>query len=374
MPSLTFVLPHWVYWSGLLLFPLAAMVIVRHKPTHHQPGEVNLPTAYMFWLMAGFVGIHRFYLRSWWGLIFIPLFIAVLLGNNEIRKSRVVLSNADNQLMIADFDLENAQKAVQEGREGAADKVTAAKAAMEDVKAKQAAADAVHNDWNTFTISFAAVIAALLLIDALLLPRITRRVSERERAARAAHPPKEVHDIREGTAGRGHPADKINTSFTRAVDRLSGFSGEFVCYWSVLAVFAYYYEVIARYVFNSPTNWVHESMFLMFGMQYLISGALALREDSHVRVDVIYLMFSDRTKAIMNVVTSVFFFIFNGALLWSGIVFAMDSVNVWEVSFTEWAIQYWPVKLTIALGALLILLQGAATLVRDVLYLQGREA
>ena len=32
---------------------------------------------------------------------------------------------------------------------------------------------------------------------------------------------------------------------------------------------------MARFVFNSPTNWVHESMFLMFGMQYMLCGAFA---------------------------------------------------------------------------------------------------
>ncbi len=52
----------------------------------------------------------------------------------------------------------------------------------------------------------------------------------------------------------------------------------------------------------------------------------------------------------------------------------MDSVDVWEVSFTEWAIQYWPVKSTMAIGAILILLQGFAKLTKDVLILAGKEA
>ncbi|NIP72315.1 MAG: TRAP transporter small permease subunit, partial [Gammaproteobacteria bacterium] len=103
-------------------------------------------------------------------------------------------------------------------------------------------------------------------------------------------------------------------------------------------------------------------------------GAYALREDAHVRVDVVYLLFPDRAKAITNVITSFFFFLFAGALLWTGITFAKDSTAVWEVSFTEWAIQYWPVKWTIALGALLLLLQGFAILVRDITFLSGRRA
>jgi TRAP-type mannitol/chloroaromatic compound transport system permease small subunit len=141
-----------------------------------------------------------------------------------------------------------------------------------------------------------------------------------------------------------------------------------------MAVFVYYYEVIARFAFNSPTNWVHESMFLMFGMQYMLSGAYAYREDQHVRVDVVYSKFSPRGKAIADIITSVFFFIFIGTMLVTSYRFAADSVNFDEHSFTEWGIQYWPVKLTMPIGAALLLLQGIAKLVKDVLLVMRKGA
>ena len=131
------------------------------------------------------------------------------------------------------------------------------------------------------------------------------------------------------------------------IERFDTAVGEYVSYWAIIAVFAYYYEVIARFVFNSPTNWVHESMFLMFGMQYMLCGAFAYKEDQHVRVDVFYAKLSPRGKAIADIVTSVFFFIFVGTMCRTGARFAMDAVSVGEHSFTEWGIQYWPVKLAI---------------------------
>jgi TRAP-type C4-dicarboxylate transport system permease small subunit len=54
---------------------------------------------------------------------------------------------------------------------------------------------------------------------------------------------------------------------TRTADRISGFTGRYVAYWSLIAPCVYTFEVVARYLFNSPTNWAHESMFRMFGMQ-----------------------------------------------------------------------------------------------------------
>jgi TRAP-type mannitol/chloroaromatic compound transport system permease small subunit len=131
--------------------------------------------------------------------------------------------------------------------------------------------------------------------------------------------------------------------------------------------------VVARFVFNSPTNWVHESMFLMYGMQYMISGAYAYREDQHVRVDVVYVHLSERGKAIADIVSSVFFFIFTATMLWTGWRFAADAVHNMETSFTEWGVQYWPVKLSIPIGAALIILQGVSKLLKDIMLVRRHK-
>ncbi|CAM3542571.1 TRAP transporter large permease subunit [Halomonas lysinitropha] len=162
--------------------------------------------------------------------------------------------------------------------------------------------------------------------------------------------------------------------FTNVVDRISGFSGRYVAYWALIAPFIFTYEVLVRYAFNSPTNWAHESMTLMFGMQYLIAGAYALREGGHVRVDILYQRAKPLNRAALDLVTSIFFFIFTIALLSTGWKFFSQSVSdayffgssyANETSFTEWAIQFYPVKFMLFFGALLLLLQGIGQLLRD---------
>ncbi len=65
-------------------------------------------------------------------------------------------------------------------------------------------------------------------------------------------------------------------------------------------------------------------------------------------------------------------FIFMAAMLErAGLIFAMDAIEVNESTLNEWGIHYWPVKLAIPIGALLLLLQGTAKLMRDVIYLRG---
>ncbi len=100
-----------------------------------------------------------------------------------------------------------------------------------------------------------------------------------------------------------------------------------VHYWAVAAVFVCDYEVIARYAYNSPTNWVHESMYLMFGMQYLITDSYAMLTESHMGVDVLYAPLSPRRKAVVDLFTSIFF-IFAGTLLLTSWIYAMDAIAV----------------------------------------------
>ena len=360
MPEINFVLPHWLYWAGLVIFPLVAMVIFRRaKPS--KPGEtVSLSLGYFLLFTGGFIGVHRLYLKSTWTILYIVLFSAVLVVNVEVRDARDAVSAADNITRLAEIKIGHAEKAVQKGRRNADEKLAKAKQQMEAAKSARQVALANSDDWNTTSNALGVTILLLLIIDAILLPKLVRQrniIEPPQQPDTSFHcPPVEAE----------HDDASEPFWFNKITSHINGLTGEFVAYWSVIAVFVYYYEVIARYVFNSPTNWAHESMFLMFGMQYLIAGGFVLREGGHVRVDVLYNLMSKRWKAIADVFTSIFFFIFTFALLGTGWIFFKDSYDVGEVSFTEWAIQYWPIKFALPLGAALLILQGISQLIKDI--------
>jgi hypothetical protein len=175
------------------------------------------------------------------------------------------------------------------------DDVAAYAQAKKRVETGKAAYDEAHGAYETALKHgrwVAWVLFAMLAVDAVLIPGLVRR----RRAVEAKLPQAAVVEPPPvPAAGTGEdPAMRLHTRFTDAIEWVNVKVGEFVAYWAVIAVFVYYYEVLARYVFNSPTNWVHESMFLMFGMQYLLSGAYAYHDDQHVRVDVVYSKLSTR--------------------------------------------------------------------------------
>ncbi len=372
---MTFVLPHWLYWGGLIVVPLIAMYIVRKQRGTEVDGILSRPIAYMLWLCGGFIGLHRLYVKNMWGLVYIPIFVVLLLFNVQVRQAVDVLSGAKNDVSIAEFDTERAQKAIDKGRDGAQQKMDKAKQTMATAQQNLEEKQANHTKWFRYTSIAAIVIGVFLLIDAFLLPGMVRKCAAREAPdaeALAAAAAKKAEFERLGKAEATIEVE-IKNPFFVWIDKINGYVGEYVSFWSIIAVFVYYYEVLSRYLFNSPTNWAHESMFLMFGMQYMMAAGFTHREHAHVHVDVLYQYFPIRAKAAINVFTSIFFFIFCVVLFWTGWVFAADSIGVWEVSFTEWAIQYWPVKVTLSVGALLLMLDGITKLMKDLIVLFGKR-
>jgi len=301
--------------------------------------------------------------------LYLPLFAGVLFCNGEVKSARQATSSVRQELRSATTELDRAEAQLRRTPSAAAPAARrdAARARQQTAQAHMDAATALHDRWHAAAAVFGAAIAAFLIVDAFLLPGLVRRQAERERREPLRRfepvvPPPDLHQLGTGE----DPTLKVKNAATRWLDLVTDKSGELVAYWTLLSIFVYYYEVVARFVFNSPTNWAHESMFLMFGMQYLIAGAYGYRVDAHVRVDVLYVKLSDRAKAMVDVATSVFFFIFVCTMLATGWIFMSDSIRLGEVSFTEWGIQYWPVKIAIPVGAVLLLLQGVSKLAKDI--------
>jgi len=430
MPGLSFTLPHWLYWVGLIAFPLIAMTLAR-RPKPQQQGYSNA-LGYMILVTGGVIGLHRFYLKSLLGLVYLPIFIFILVANSQEHDARSIQSDLTNALRTAErtierevprieetrADLPDLEAAVAEAEEGSfakrsaekrvdrakdtiakgEERVVEARATIEEIGPQETEATKTREFWHKAAgYSFYAILA-LMLIDAVLLPGMVKRANASVPAVEEKSEAEKALEAAEAEEGPKHDSEYAQNW----IDRLSLFCGEYVSYWAVIAVFVYYFEVISRYVFNSPTNWAHEAMYLMFGMQYLIAGAYAMLTESHVRVDIFYAPLPQKRKAWVDLVTSIFFFIFAGTLLVTSYIFALDAIAVptgnaivsdwargevsfgemlgglniglwtdpairWgEISFNEWEVPLWPMKWVMVMGGLLLVLQGISKISKDI--------
>ncbi|MCW5635772.1 MAG: TRAP transporter small permease subunit [Rubrivivax sp.] len=135
------------------------------------------------------------------------------------------------------------------------------------------------------------------------------------------------------------------------------------------------YEVFVRYVFNDPTSWAFDVSYLMYGAVFYMAGAYTLSRGGHVRADMFYRKWPERTQAAVELVLYVLFF-FPGilALIVAGGEYGYDAMRIREVSVNSPAgVPIWPLKMMIPFGAALIALQGLAEVLRCIVCLrEGR--
>lgn len=157
------------------------------------------------------------------------------------------------------------------------------------------------------------------------------------------------------------------------IDTISEWSGKIVSPLIIFVMAIIMYEIVARYAFNAPTIWAHETSAFVYGAHFILGGGYALRHGEHVNVDVLYGRFPPRMRAITDLVTSILFYLFCGVLLWAGVEMAWRSLRLLETSQTIFSPPVYPIRLMIPLGAFLILLQGSAKFIRDfIMAITGR--
>lgn len=134
-------------------------------------------------------------------------------------------------------------------------------------------------------------------------------------------------------------------------------------------------EVVLRYFFNSPTIYNFELTIMIYALHFMIVAAFALLHGSHVSIDVIYNLFSERKRLILDIVGYVlFFFPFTIMVLYQGTKFAVTSWSQWERSWSVWAPPLYPIKTVLPVTMLLLILQGIAIFIRKLhILLRGEE-
>lgn len=144
----------------------------------------------------------------------------------------------------------------------------------------------------------------------------------------------------------------------RGIDSINDRIGKAVSFLIPLLIAFETYEVLSRYIFGHPTIWISELSAMLFGAFILIGGGYTLYHGAQANMDIVYGLFSKRGKAIMDLITFFFFLAFVGILLWKGWEMAWRSVVSLEHDSTEWGPPLYYFKLTLPLGAFLLLLQG----------------
>lgn len=165
---------------------------------------------------------------------------------------------------------------------------------------------------------------------------------------------------------------KLQTS-AALLDRFAEATGRIIAWLTLCMVLITVSVVIMRYLFQSGSIALQESVSYLHACVFMLGAAYTLKHDGHVRVDILYQRFSARTRAWIDLLgTLLLLFPVCLFILFSSLEYVTASWSIQEGSREAGGLDgVFLLKTTIPVMAVLLLLQGCSIILHKVLLLSG---
>jgi TRAP-type mannitol/chloroaromatic compound transport system permease small subunit len=169
------------------------------------------------------------------------------------------------------------------------------------------------------------------------------------------------------TSGRKPTPHRGYLAVIRTIDRFTEATSYVFVIVIIPLILANVFEVFARYVLRAPTMWALDVTTMSYATLFMLGAALALLKGAHVRTDILWEKFSDRTKGMIDSLALLVFFLPTMAVLFSiSIDDFLYSISIDERSSSgAWTPILWPLRGVIPLTAFMLFLQGISELMKS---------
>ena len=135
-----------------------------------------------------------------------------------------------------------------------------------------------------------------------------------------------------------------------------------VCNWLVLAACVVSAgNAMIRYAFGYSSNAWLELQWYMFALFVMFGASYTFKKNEHVRVEILYLMLSERGQLKLDMIGTLFFLM----------PFFMQAYVVGETSSNAGGLLRWPIKLVVPVGFVFLALQGVSEVIKRIAALKG---
>src|SRR3954468_7485658 len=157
-----------------------------------------------------------------------------------------------------------------------------------------------------------------------------------------------------------------------AIDRLNERIGG-LCNWLVLAAcLVSAANAMIRYAFSYSSNSYLEMQWYMFAILVMFGASCTFKRNEHVRVEILYLMLSERGQIWLDLIGTLCFLIPSCLLLaYLSWPFFYQAYAVGELSSNAGGLVRWPIKLVVPVGFVMLALQGVSEVIKRIAALQN---
>lgn len=156
------------------------------------------------------------------------------------------------------------------------------------------------------------------------------------------------------------------------IDRANEVIGKTMAWLILVAVLVSATNAVIRKVFSVSSNSWLELQWYLFGAAFLLASAYTLKQNEHIRIDIIYGMFSRRTQHWIDLFGHVVFLMpFTLLMLYYFVPYVAQSYANGEVSTNSGGLTIWPAKALLLIGFLLLALQGVSEIIKKIAVIRG---
>ena len=160
-------------------------------------------------------------------------------------------------------------------------------------------------------------------------------------------------------------------ALSRAIDRLNEFIGKWVGWLILASILISAINAVIRKAFNMSSNSWLELQWYLFGAAFLLAAAYTLKQNEHIRIDIIYGLWSRRVQHWIDLLGHVFFLMpFVLLMIYYFVPYFLLSFRTQEVSTNAGGLIIWPAKFLLLLGFFLLGLQGISEIIKKIAVMQ----
>lgn len=158
----------------------------------------------------------------------------------------------------------------------------------------------------------------------------------------------------------------------RGIDRFNEIIGKGVA-WAILAAIVISAgNALVRKIFDTSSNAWLELQWYLFGAGFMLAAAWTLKQNEHIRIDILYGMTSRRVQHWIDLIGHLLFLLpFTALMLYYLVPYVLRSYASGEMSANSGGLIMWPAKALLLAGFVLLALQAVSEIIKKIAVMRG---
>lgn len=161
-------------------------------------------------------------------------------------------------------------------------------------------------------------------------------------------------------------------ALSRFIDRINELIGKTISWAILIAILVSAGNAIIRKTFNMSSNAWLELQWYLFGAAFMLAAAYTLKQNEHIRIDIVYGMFSRRVQHWIDLLGHLLFLMpFVILMIFYFVPYVSLSFRSGEVSASAGGLILWPAKALLLVGFVQLFFQGISEIIKKIAIMRG---